>query len=60
MLVFVVVVMLLIIFSISVYIMCVILCYFSALSRRVGALEISIIINYYSQRPFPSVCVADL
>ena len=27
------------------YIMCVILCLFSALSRRVGALQISIIIN---------------
>ena len=31
--------------SISMYIMCVILCLFSALSRRVGALQISIIIN---------------
>ena len=30
--------------SISMYIMCVILCMFSALSRRVGALQISIII----------------
>ena len=30
--------------SISMYIMCVILCLFSALSRRVGALQISIII----------------
>ena len=30
--------------SISMYIMCVILCLFSALRRRVGALQISIII----------------
>ena len=30
--------------SISMYIMCVILCLFSALSRRVGTLQISIII----------------
>ena len=30
--------------SISMYIMCVILCLFGALSRRVGALQISIII----------------
>ena len=35
----------LITFSISVYIMCVILCLFSALSHKVGALQISIIIN---------------
>ena len=35
----------LITFSISMYIMCVILCLFSALSRRVDALQISI--NYY-------------
>ena len=32
-------------FSISMYIMCVILCLFSALSRGVGALQISIIIT---------------
>ena len=31
------------------YIMCVTLCFFSALSRRVGALQISIIILYYHQ-----------
>ena len=40
-----------IIFSISMYIMCV--CLFSALSRRVGALQISIIIiiiNSFSER----------
>ena len=37
----------LIAFSTSVYIMCVILCLFSALSRRVGALQISIIIIIY-------------
>ena len=30
--------------SISMYIMCIILCLFSALSRRVGALQISVII----------------
>ena len=36
--------LLLITFSISMYIMCVILCLFSALSRRAGALQISIII----------------
>ena len=36
---------LLITFSISMYIMCVILCLFSALSRRVRALQISIIIT---------------
>ena len=34
--------LLLIVFSISMYIMCVILCLFSALSRRVGDLHISI------------------
>ena len=33
--------------SISMYIMCVILCLFSASSHRVGALQISIIIYYY-------------
>ena len=37
----------LITFSTSVYIMCVVLCLFSALSRRVGALQISIIIIIY-------------
>ena len=35
---------LLITFSISMYIICVILCFFSALSCRVGALQVSIII----------------
>ena len=37
---------LLVIFSISMYIMCVILCLFSALSHRVGAFQISIIIKH--------------
>ena len=36
--------LLLITFSISMYVMCVTLCLFSVLSRRVGALQISIII----------------
>ena len=42
--------------SVSMYIMCVTLCFFSALSRRVGALQISIIIiNIVSELPPDSV-----
>ena len=36
-------------FSVPMYTMCVILCLFSALSRRVGALQLSIIINLTSR-----------
>ena len=42
-------------FSISMYIMCVILCLFSALNRRVGALQMSIIIIIMSLRQCLSV-----
>ena len=41
---FFVVVKLLVAFSISMYIMCVILCLFGALNRKVGALQMSIFI----------------
>ena len=40
--------------SISMYIMCVILCLFSALSHRVGALQISIIIINSWSLPIPT------
>ena len=49
----------LITFSISMCIMCVILCFFRALSRRVGALQISIIIMYYDCGVSP-MCAAAL
>ena len=48
-------------FSISTYIMCV--CLFSALSRRVGALQISIlviIIQSYAPRAQPSLLEGDV
>ena len=43
--------------SISAYIMCVIQCLFSAMSRRVGALQISIIIINWLGLLFPVLII---